>query len=133
PPRRRVVGPEDPVEVAQLRGVVGVVEPARPIGARRRHRAVSHVIKPLMQPTTQLTGRASRGPPGGSEVAALGLLALDRLEECLEVALAEPERAMALDDLEEHRGSVAERLGEDLQEVAVLVAVDENATPLQLL
>src|SRR5919199_1799194 len=68
-----------------------------------------------------------------SEVAAALLLALDRLEECLEVALAETERAVPLDQLEEHGGPVAGRLGEDLQQVAVLVAVDEDAAGLQLL
>jgi hypothetical protein len=52
---------------------------------------------------------------------------LDRLEEGLEVALAEAERAVPLDDLEEHRRAVAEGLGEDLQQVAVLVPVDEDA------
>ena len=48
-------------------------------------------------------------------VSALVLLALDGLEERLEVALAEAERAVPLDDLEEDRRAVAERLGEDLQ------------------
>src|SRR5687767_5725344 len=56
--------------------------------------------------------RAGRPPPSGggdsagadqrglgSEVAAGVLLALDRLEQRLEVALAETERAMPLDDL----------------------------------
>src|SRR6185503_21036270 len=69
----------------------------------------------------------------GLEVAALGLLALQRLEQRLEVALAEAQRAVPLDELEEHGGAVADRLGEDLQQVAVLVAVDEHATRLQLL
>src|ERR671927_175813 len=68
-----------------------------------------------------------------SEVAAPFLLALDRLEECLEVALAETERAVPLDELEEDGGPVAGRLGEDLQQVAVLVAVDQDAALLQLL
>src|SRR6478735_1241801 len=72
-------------------------------------------------------------PAAGSEVAALVLLALDRLEERLEVALAEAERAVPLDELEEDRRAVAERLGEDLQEVAVLVPVDEDLALLQLL
>src|SRR6187551_2100864 len=67
------------------------------------------------------------------EVAAPLLLALDRLEECLEVALAETERAVPLDQLEEHGRPVADRLGEDLQQVAVLVAVDQDAARLQLL
>src|SRR6476469_826509 len=72
-------------------------------------------------------------PAAGSEVAALVLLAFDRLEERLEVALAEAERAVPLDELEEDGRAVAERLGEDLQQVAVLVAVDEDAATLQLL
>src|SRR6476659_8500626 len=68
-----------------------------------------------------------------SEVPAGVLLALDGLEEGLEVALAEAEGAVALDQLEEDRGTVAERLGEDLEQVAVLVAVDQDAALLQLL
>ena len=43
-------------------------------------------------------------------VAALGLLPLDRLEQCFEVALAEPLRAVPLDQLEEHRRPVLDRL-----------------------
>src|SRR6476661_10678968 len=50
---------------------------------------------------------------GVSEVAALVLLALDELEE--------------------DRRAVAERLGEDLEQVAVLVTVDEDLALLQLL
>src|SRR4026209_2593242 len=68
-----------------------------------------------------------------SEVAAEVLLALDGLEQRLEVALAEAEGAVPLDQLEEHRRAVAEGLGEDLQEVPVLVAVDEDAALLELL
>src|SRR5262245_11863904 len=51
------------------------------------------------------------GPSGtpGSEVAASLLLALDRLEQRLEVPLAEAERAVALDQLEEDRRAVANR------------------------
>ena len=77
-------------------------------------------------------GRASK-PPVRYRVAAPVLLALDRLEERLEVALAEAERAVPLDQLEEDRRPVADRLGEDLQQVAVLVAVDQDAALLQLL
>src|SRR3712207_4904261 len=60
------------------------------------------------------------------EVPSGGLLALDRLEQRLEVSLAEAAGAMALDDLEEDRRPVAERLGEDLQQVALVVAVDQD-------
>src|SRR3954466_4159725 len=76
--------------------------------------------------------RHRRGHPG-SEVAALFLLALDRLEQGLEVALSETERAVPLDELEEDGRPVAGGLGEDLQQVAVLVAVDQDPALLQLL
>src|SRR5690242_19786208 len=69
----------------------------------------------------------------GSEVPARVLLALDGLEEGLEVALAEAEGTVALDQLEEDRRPVAQRLGEDLQQVAVLIAVDQDPALLQLL
>src|SRR6266702_4407962 len=67
----------------------------------------------------------SRGA-GRSEVAAAGLLALDRLEQRFEVSLSEPLRAMALNQLEEHRRAVLHRLGEDLQQVTVLIPVGEG-------
>src|SRR5918911_880528 len=66
------------------------------------------------------------------EVPAQRLLALDRLEERLEVALAEAPRAVALDHLEEDRRPVLGRLREDLEQVAVLVAVDEDPQPAQV-
>src|SRR5260370_37090397 len=68
-----------------------------------------------------------------SEVAAQFLLALDRLEQRFEVALAEAERSVPLDELEEHRGAVADRAGEDLQQITVLVAVDQDVAALRLL
>src|SRR5881392_2362265 len=61
-----------------------------------------------------------------SEISALLLLPLDRLEEGLEVALAEAHGAVPLDHLEEDGRLVLDRLGEDLEQVAVLVAVDED-------
>src|SRR3954471_8175743 len=68
----------------------------------------------------------------GSEVAAQGLLALDRLEQGLEVALAERARAVPLDHLEEERRPVLRRLREDLEEVALVVAVGEDPEPPQV-
>src|SRR5438477_1250186 len=70
-----------------------------------------------------------RGPRTGpgSEVAAALLLALDGLEQRLEVALAEAQRPVPLDQLEEHGRAVAHRRGEDLQQVAVLVPVHQDA------
>src|SRR5665811_138003 len=68
-----------------------------------------------------------------SEVAALFLFAFESLKEGLEVALAEAERAVPLNEFEEYRGAVTDGLGEDLEQVAVFVAVDEDAALLQLL
>src|SRR5579859_7223377 len=69
--------------------------------------------------------RMGRVSPARLEIAAERLLALDRLEQRLEVAVAEARRAVALDHLEEDRGPVLGRLREDLQQVAVVVAVGE--------
>src|SRR4051794_41012343 len=61
-----------------------------------------------------------------SERSAPGLFVLDRLEERLEVALPEAPRPVSLDDLEEEGGAILDRLGEDLEQVPFLVAVDED-------
>src|SRR5688572_30812211 len=62
----------------------------------------------------------------GSQISPQGLLALDRLEQRLEVPLPEAARALPLDDLVEHGGTVLDGLREDLEEIAVGVAVDED-------
>src|SRR6185312_11970497 len=66
------------------------------------------------------------GGPSGLERAPARLLALDGLEEGLEIALAEAARPAALDDLEEERRPVLDGLGEDLEEVPFIVAIDED-------
>src|SRR6185437_2623755 len=58
-------------------------------------------------------------PPGS-------LVALDGLEQRLEVPFAEGVGTFALDDFKKERGTVFHRPGEDLQQVAFLVAVDQN-------
>src|SRR4051812_48276388 len=68
-----------------------------------------------------------------SQVSATVLLTLDRLEQGLEVALAEAERSVPLDQLEEHRRPVLHGLGEDLQQIPVLVPVDQDGALLELL
>ena len=65
------------------------------------------------------------------EVAAPGLLDLDRLEQRLEVADAEAAGAVALDDLEEERRPILHRAGEDLEEIALLVAIGLDAELLE--
>src|SRR6476620_3588643 len=72
------------------------------------------------------------GPEGHSEIAAQGLLAFDRLEQRLEVPLAEAARTVALDHLEEERGAILRGLREDLEEVAVLVAVGQDPQAAQV-
>lgn len=61
------------------------------------------------------------------EIPSLLLLEFESFEEGLEVALAEGLAAAAADDLEEERGAVLEGLGEELEEVALIVGVDEDA------
>src|SRR5215467_8150135 len=65
--------------------------------------------------------------------AAFDLIALERLEQRLEVALAKPLVALALDELEEHR--TEQGVGEDLQQqarsAAVARTVEEDAACLQ--
>src|SRR5262245_59884924 len=61
------------------------------------------------------------------------LFPLDGFEQRLEVSLAEAERAVPLDQLEEDRRAVLYRFGEDLEQVAVLVAVDQDTARLELL
>src|SRR5260221_7109392 len=64
--------------------------------------------------------------------AAADLVEFDRFEESLEIALAEPLIALALDDLEEDRAD--HRLGEDLQQQAAAFGwrtVDQDALARQ--
>src|SRR3979411_1193635 len=63
----------------------------------------------------------------GSEVPAALLFAFDGLEQRLEVALPKAFGTFALDDLEEHRRPVGQRLCEDLQQETVLVPINEDS------
>src|SRR5690606_19733398 len=67
-----------------------------------------------------------------SEHAAAHLVALDALEQRLEVAFAEALVALALDDLEEDRADRV--LGEDLQQLALAgfrIGIDQDAVAAQ--
>src|SRR5437773_3819700 len=64
---------------------------------------------------------------GELEVASESLFPLDRLEEGLEVPLSEAAASLSLDDLVEDGRTVLDRFGEQLEEVALLVPVDEDS------
>ena len=70
---------------------------------RRRTRAQYGAAGPHAKASSGRSSRPHRGEPDGLEVAAEGLLALDRLEQRFEVALAEAARPVPLDHLEEER------------------------------
>src|SRR5882724_4897634 len=61
------------------------------------------------------------------EIATQCLLALDRLEQRLEIPFAETTAAAALDDLIEERRTILHRLGENLQQVPLFVLIHQNA------
>src|SRR5579862_5963357 len=67
------------------------------------------------------------------EIAACGLFALDGFKECFEIAFAEAAAAFALNDFVEERGAVFYRASEDLQHVAFVVAIDEDAELFEFL
>src|SRR5260370_12340204 len=68
-------------------------------------------------------------PPNSLQRASLRLLPFNRLEQRLEVALAEAARAAALNDFEEQRRAVGDRLGENLNHVPLVVALHRAAHP----
>src|SRR5690348_3706745 len=61
------------------------------------------------------------------QIAAPGLFALDRFEQGFEVPLAETAASLALDDFVEERRAVLDGAREDLEHVALIVAIDQNA------
>src|SRR4051794_34550474 len=67
------------------------------------------------------------------QISPLRLLALDRLKQRLEIALAKGAAALTLDDFVEQRRPVFHRLGEDLEHVALVIAVNKNAEFLQFI
>src|SRR5438445_4431835 len=67
----------------------------------------------------------------GLQIPAESLFALNRFEESFEVALSEAAAPLALDDLKEQRGPVLDGLREDLQHIALIVAIHQNAEVFQ--
>ena len=66
-----------------------------------------------------------------SEVSSPPLFFLNRDEKGFEVAFPEAFAAFTLEDLIEDGGPVFDGLGEDLEHVAVVVAIDEDVAPLK--
>src|ERR1700761_3167699 len=71
--------------------------------------------------------------PACSKVAAIRLLSLDGFEERLEITLAKTTAPLALNNLKEKRRPVFDWPGEDLQHVAFVVPVHQDAELLQCL
>ena len=61
------------------------------------------------------------------QIASRGLLALDGFEQRFEIAFAEALRAFALNNLKEERRAIFHRLGENLEQITFVIAIDENA------
>src|SRR5579875_4202935 len=76
-------------------------------------------------------GKGVRGL-GKLQIPAQLLLALDGLEERLEVALAKAARPLTLNHLEEDGWAILHVLGEDLQQIAVVVAIHQDTQSRKL-
>src|SRR5690606_40109531 len=96
-----------------LRGGVGriLVPPRRDVRTLPGHPGILAMMPPTLPPPDPARARRHR-----SQVAAPLLFPLQGLEQCLEVALAEPAGAVPLDQLEEEGRPVLHRPGEDLQQ-----------------
>ncbi len=134
--RERLLGVDDPRTLASrnnlARAYRATGRPADAIPLFEKNVAVCERLLGADDPKTvasrhnlDLARQEQAQNQGGDwlQVPAPGLLPLDRLEQRLEVPLAEPLRAVPLDQLEEHGRPVLDRLGEDLQQVPVLVPV----------
>ena len=65
------------------------------------------------------------------QITSRFLFAFDGFEERLEIAFAKTLRAFALNNFEKERRPVFYRLGKYLQQITFIIAIDENAQPLQ--
>jgi hypothetical protein len=65
------------------------------------------------------------------QIPAKILLALERLEQRLEVSGPEALRTLSLDDLVKERRAILHRLREDLKQIPFFVAIDENTQVAQ--
>src|SRR2546421_4463322 len=67
------------------------------------------------------------------QISSQFLLVLQRLEKGLEVPFAKAAGTFAFDHFKEDRRSIDNRLGEDLQQVALIVVIDKDPQFRQLL
>src|SRR5438132_10477654 len=67
------------------------------------------------------------------QISSQLLLVLQRLEKGLEVPFAKAAGTFAFDHFKEDRRSIDNRLGEDLQQVALIVVIDKDPQFRQLL
>ena len=66
------------------------------------------------------------------EISAGSLICFDCLEERLEIACAKALVVVSLDDFNKQSRAILEWLGEDLQQIAVVVVVNQNLQLFQL-
>src|SRR5262249_10799618 len=66
-----------------------------------------------------------------SQIASRSLFALDGLEQRLEIAFAEALRPFALNDFEKERRTIFHRLGENLEQITFVIAINKNPESLQ--
>lgn len=67
------------------------------------------------------------------QVSPLRLLPLNSFKQTLEVTRSKPVKFVPLDDLDEHRRPIHQRLGEQLQQISLLIIVNQDIQPLQRL
>ena len=96
---------------------------------RRRAVAMKPDVMLFRNLTESLIIRHSRS--SRLQIAPRVLFAFEGFEECFEISFAETLRAFALDDFEKQRRSVFDWFGENLEQITFIVAIDENAQPLQ--
>src|SRR5438105_12870814 len=64
------------------------------------------------------------------QISSCFLFALQCFKQRFEITFTEALRAFALDDFEKERRTVFHRLGEYLEQITFVVAIDQNAKPL---
>ena len=109
-------------------------EPLSPTKARVAPAATSKWMScsTALSPIDTETPAQLRATEGGVlEGSTQGLLPFNGFEQRFEVALAKALGALPLDDLEEHRGAVYNGLRKNLQQIAFVIAVDEDAEVAQ--